>query len=151
MKQQNRLGQLNLGVKKSKKEEWYRLLSKINESERKFAAMPFWRDGVNVFAFMSILLTIIVSLSTSLLWGGRLSTRIPLFYSQNIDNWELYSQSLLFVFSMIVWIIQYTVFYLSFKLYSTDKRLAYMCNIFLIVSSVLFLITIGQIFALQLI
>lgn len=150
MQEPNKTDQLKLGVKSAKNEGLYNLINRLNETERKFAVMPFWRNGTSVFAFMSVLFTILVSLTTSIIWAPRLSKEIPLFYSVSTTNWEIYHQISLFFYSVVVWGLQFGVLYLSYKVYPDDRRLSFISNIFLIVISILFLITIGQIFSLQL-
>jgi hypothetical protein len=150
MPENNQNEQLDLGVKITKLENWYNFVNKVNETERRFAIMPFWRDGTSVYAFMSVIFSIMVSLVTSIVWSQSLSGQIPLFYSYNLSNWQLYNQLALFLFSVVVWGIQFSVLYLSYQVYPVDRRLAFVSNIFLIILSLLFLITIGQLFSLQL-
>ncbi len=146
-----RTDQLRLGSAKTKKEYWYNFLNWLNGIERNFSVMPFWRTGVNVFCFVSILFSIFTSLVVNLGWGDQISEKIPLFYSQQSSNWISYDKSYLYFISMLVWILQFMIFYFSFRIFPTDKRLSVMTNILLTVSSLLFLLTISQIYTLQLI
>lgn len=143
--------QLELEVKKNRKESWYKFKKKLIDYENTFENLPYWRSWTNVFSLITIVATIAIAyFALSRVWDN-LPANIPLFYSNEIQNWELYPKEFLIYTTVGIVVLEIIVFFAAFKMFKFDKRLSTVLNIVIVISSILYGIAILQLSALVLI
>ena len=143
--------QITIPIEPSKKELYYNVKRKVNRFGIFFGAIPYWKHIINVVAFISSILVIVVDTLLLIQLYGQLPNKIPLFYFQATKSWSLTDKELLIVIPIFSGIILILLSRLNSSVFRFDRRLAIMINVSIFIFNIFFIIAILQLFSLVLV
>lgn len=141
--------QLEFEIKKDPLEFWYKFKNYLYDLERRIEAIPFWKHFVCVFSFVVMMFAFGVPMIISSIYWDQLPIKIPFFYSQDVSSWIVAPKMYLYYVSSGLMMLGLFIYYLSYILYSSDRRLSITINVLLIFVSILYIVAFWQILSLM--
>src|SRR5690606_27163499 len=107
-----------------------------------------WRDPALPFAVTTMVLTLAVFLVGGALEYNKIPPRVPIFYNSLSNHWEQFDKIVIFLFPIIVFLIELAIVKISINIFKFDRRLSISIAWIVTFLNILFLISIGQIYTL---
>ncbi len=144
----NRDQQLDLALK-TENEGWYTLKNNLSSYRSIIGLLPFWRHFSMVFSLVTIVIVSIVAFSCLLLFNSKMSNQTIFFFQHSLGVWNIVPKLMLYFGVVIFTIVQGLTYYMSYRIYFMDRRLALAINFLIIYSAVLFFVGFSQILSLM--
>ena len=150
-KQNNLEKQITLPLKKSKKEVYYQVKHKVNRFSTIFGVLPYWKNIINVAAFISSIFVVFILIILLTQFYGKLPNKISLFFYQTSNSWNLIDKEVLIVIPVFASLILVLTSRLNTAVFKFDRRLSTVINVAILIFNLFLLIAILQLFSLILV
>lgn len=137
--------QLDLELKFSRFEIFYRIRRFSRQIEKQFTALPFWRNGLIWLAIGSI---VGVTIITTLIIGKHylnLPQEVPIIYNTLEGNWKSYPKIFLFFVPLVFVLVGILNIQILQRAYYMNKKLTLMICFLISVTYFLGLIAVNEI------
>jgi hypothetical protein len=143
--------QLEIPIKKPRREVVYDVKRRVNKSIIYAGAVPHWRSFFFVCAAVCTWF-LIISLVLILYFNyQKLPAQVPMIYQQIDQTWQTIPKEGLIAFPIVLSVFSIFVIYLNAKIYRFDRRLVLVMNIAIILADIFLLLGLSQLFSLLLV
>ena len=150
-KQTNQEKQITLPLKKGKKEVYYQVKHKVSRFSAIFGVLPYWKNIINVAAFISSVFVVLILIILLTQFYGKLPNKISLFYYQTSNSWNLIDKEVLIIIPVFASFILVLASRLNTAVFRFDRRLSTVINVAILIFNLFLLIAVLQLFSLILV
>jgi len=137
-KENKQTRQLDLGLRFSKLESFYKILRLRTKIEKTFTAIPFWKNGVLWLLIITMASTIILSVIHIYSNYKSMTPEIPITWNTQKADWESTPKILIWIFPVFLVILGIVnIYFLKYSYYMNKKLNLMICFIL----SILFILS----------
>lgn len=141
--------QLDLGMHSGRFEIFYKVKRCITNIEKRFLALPQWRNGFIWTAIVTMVASTILNGLALAMHYTQLPDEIPLVFSYHNNAWELYPKEYILAVPVVMTVIALITIRIVQNTYYMNKKLTQMICIIFTVSYILEFIGINEIIILS--
>lgn len=146
---QNQADQLDLEIQVKNLNLFGRMKRTIKDNEIMFEAVPYWKNGINIFALITIIAVNIIIMALLIFNYNSLPDQISVFYTEKSLSVNTFHKNYILFVPIFVTITEFFIYYLTYRIFSFDRRLALVINVLLAMVTILYFVSIGQIISLK--
>lgn len=143
--------QLTMGIDKpSEKIQRIVSSSRMNLKKRNeiLEISMLWKTPALPFAITTLILDLLVLIGGGIVLFNTIPPKIPLFYNSVDRKWEQTDKSIIFIFPVVLFIVEAVIINFLIKIFRYDRRLSLVSFWILTLLNVLIFIIISQFFTL---
>jgi hypothetical protein len=118
----------------------------IKERTKYFEISGLWKDPSLPFTVVSMVFVTLILFIAGIIKFGEIPIQVPFIYNYSEATWDQADKSIIFIFPILLLVLESAIVYFIMKLMTFDRRLAIISSTIMTILNLLLLIALSQIY-----